>query len=359
MSTRPAWLDARSDPPWRRVALSPVSALAALYGVGAITHRAVYRRGWRRAARLPCAVVSVGGLSAGGSGKTPLAAALAAGLLARGHRVALASRGYGRVAGDEVELVSDGARLRSSAERAGDEPLLLAAHAPGVPVLVARDRAQAGLRAVREFGVEVLVLDDGFQHHRLARDFDLVVLDGAEGLGEPRRPPARTAPRARSPRFASPTRSPSSTVRFRRRTTPSSRASRPTRRASRSAAWRAHPAPRGGRSAGPESPRTRSRGARWASSPASPARRPSAARSRPSARGSSPSAPSPTTTATARRDLAGLASRAPLWLTTEKDAVKLAPGWLAGADLRVLSISLDGMAPLVELAARRIPPRST
>ena len=91
----------------------------------------------RSAAKL----VSVGNLVVGGSGKTPLAAWLAAALRKRGHRVVLASRGYGRRGGDAVEVVSDGRHVLSSAERAGDEPMLLAAHAPDVPVLVGRDRA--------------------------------------------------------------------------------------------------------------------------------------------------------------------------------------------------------------------------
>ena len=73
--------------------------------------------------------------------------------------------------------------MRATVEQAGDEPFVLAAHAPGVPVLVGRDRALVGQRALSAHGAEILVLDDGFQHHRLARDLDVVVCDGAQGFG--------------------------------------------------------------------------------------------------------------------------------------------------------------------------------
>ena len=180
---RAPWLYRRKESPARALALAPLLAVSWLYGVCAWLHRAVYRRGWRRPRRLSCKVLSVGSLAVGGSGKTPAAAWLAAQLHRRGHKVALASRGYGRRARESVEVVSDGRHVRADVAGAGDEPLLLAGHAPGVPVLVGRDRGMAGLRAVAAFGTRVLVLDDGFQHHRLARDLDLVVLDGGLGFG--------------------------------------------------------------------------------------------------------------------------------------------------------------------------------
>ena len=182
----PTWFAIRQESPARRAALLPLDALSLVYGAGARLHRELYARGWRRPARLSCRVVSVGNLVVGGSGKTPLAAWIAAELRRRGHRVVLASRGFGRRGREAVEVVSDGRHVLSTAERAGDEPLLLAAHAPGVPVLVGRDRAVVGLRAVSAFGCQVLVLDDGFQHHRLARDLDLVACDGGSGLGNGR-----------------------------------------------------------------------------------------------------------------------------------------------------------------------------
>jgi len=179
----PDWLQEVEETPRQRLARSPLAGLAALYGVGARLHRAWYARGPGHPVELPCKVVSVGSLLVGGSGKTPTAAWLATALRARGHRVALASRGYGRRSRRGVEVVSDGRFVLGRAETCGDEPMLLAAHAPGVPVLVGPRRDSVGYRAVAAFGTQVLVLDDGFQHHRLHRDLDLVVFHGGFGLG--------------------------------------------------------------------------------------------------------------------------------------------------------------------------------
>ncbi|MBK7948685.1 MAG: tetraacyldisaccharide 4'-kinase [Deltaproteobacteria bacterium] len=161
-----------------------------LYGLAARLHRACARRLRALRPRPACAVVSVGALTVGGAGKTPLAAALAAGLAARGHRVVLASRGYGGRSRAQVTRVDDRPRGARLAVEVGDEPLVLAAHAPGVPVLVGRDRRIVGHHAVSKLGAEILVLDDGFQHHRLARDLDIVAVDAASGLGNGRVLPA-------------------------------------------------------------------------------------------------------------------------------------------------------------------------
>lgn len=169
---------------WRATTLPLRAGLSGLYGTGARLHRRFGRAAAARAGGRPgCVVVSVGALTVGGAGKTPLAAALARGLHERGLRVALASRGYRGSGSEPVQLVSDGARIHSEVARCGDESLLLAAHAPGVPVWVGRDRRVVAHHAVAAFGAEVVVLDDGFQHHRLARDLDLVCVDGVAGFG--------------------------------------------------------------------------------------------------------------------------------------------------------------------------------
>ncbi len=160
------------------------------YGWGAHLHRQLYRRGLRRAGRLPCVVVSIGNVVVGGSAKTPLAAFVAKSLRGAGERVALASRGYGREEGAAVDVVSDGRHVCSPAARSGDEPWLLAGLVPGVPVLVGRDRRRVGLRAVSLYSTDVLVLDDGFQHHRLARDVSIVCVDAHAGFGNRRILPA-------------------------------------------------------------------------------------------------------------------------------------------------------------------------
>ncbi len=158
-------------------------AVAWLYGLGARIHRGWMARTASSRGRLACAVVSVGALTVGGAGKTPVAARLALALSRRGHRVVLASRGYRGHSRERVLVVSDGTHVRTGVEQAGDEPLILAGHAPGVPVLVGPNRRIVGHHAVSVFDAEIVVLDDGFQHHGLARDLDVVCVDGRVGFG--------------------------------------------------------------------------------------------------------------------------------------------------------------------------------
>ena len=178
----PRFFHRRSQGLAMSLALAPLQAASWVYGAGAALHALAYA-GIRQGRRLACGVVSVGSPMVGGTGKTPLAARVACLLQAEGYRVALASRGYGTARDPGVHVVSDGRSLLVSSEFSGDEPRVLAAHAPGVPVLVARDRGLAGLRAIEEFGTEILVLDDGLAHHRLCRDLEIVTLDGGMGLG--------------------------------------------------------------------------------------------------------------------------------------------------------------------------------
>jgi tetraacyldisaccharide 4'-kinase len=131
--------------------------------------------------RLSRPVVSIGNLVVGGSGKTPLTALVARLLAEAGERPAILSRGYARTDPDDgVTIVSDGQRLRADLARAGDEPLLLARSLPGVAVLVCADRYLAGRLAEQHLGATVHVLDDGFQHMRLARDVNLLIVDRAD-----------------------------------------------------------------------------------------------------------------------------------------------------------------------------------
>jgi len=170
---------------WGGPALAPLSWL---YGLairlrnvrydrpGAVTHVGV-------------PVISVGNLTVGGTGKTPLVARLARGLLADGERPAVVSRGYGGTAGRGPLLVSGGAGPLVEAARSGDEPHLLARTLSGVRVWVGSDRIAAA-RAAARHGATAIVLDDGFQHRRLARDLDIVLLDPALGAGPVRMLPA-------------------------------------------------------------------------------------------------------------------------------------------------------------------------
>jgi tetraacyldisaccharide 4'-kinase len=144
-----------------------------------------------RAHRLPRPVLSVGNLHWGGSGKTPLVAAIAAHLRDRGLAVCILSRGYAS-RGRGVRVVSTGEGPLLGPLVAGDEPVLLAGELPGVTVVVGPDRHQAGLQALRRLDPApgIFLLDDGFSHLRLARDLDLVAFPSADPFGGGRLPPS-------------------------------------------------------------------------------------------------------------------------------------------------------------------------
>jgi len=155
-----------------------VGALSAVYGAAATWRRRWYAASATRTLHLRQPVISVGNLRVGGTGKTPTAACLARLLVERGERPAILSRGYARQQpGPGVTVVSDRTRVLSDVAHAGDEPLLLARALPGVPVLVCADRFAAGQLAETRFETTVHLLDDGFQHVKLARDIDLLLAD--------------------------------------------------------------------------------------------------------------------------------------------------------------------------------------
>ncbi|MDT8395616.1 MAG: tetraacyldisaccharide 4'-kinase [bacterium] len=164
--------------------LIPISLL---YGVLASIHRALYGAGILRRRKLPRPVVSVGNLTVGGGGKTPLVMWLAHALRERGVRTAILSRGYGR-RGANPRLVNS----REPWELAGDEPFLMASRLVDIPVAVATDRYEAGREVLRHHDVDLFILDDGFQHRRLERDLDIVVVDHAGRFGNGRLLPAGT-----------------------------------------------------------------------------------------------------------------------------------------------------------------------
>ncbi|MQA30734.1 MAG: tetraacyldisaccharide 4'-kinase [Luteitalea sp.] len=161
-----------------------LTAASSLYGAVASWRRGWYARQPGRARTLRQPVVSVGNLTAGGSGKTPLVAHIARLLLAHGERPAILTRGYARRSPrDGVTVVSDRSGVRAGLDVAGDEPLMLARALPGVPVLVGADRFFSGRLAEEQFEATVHLLDDGFQHLALARDIDLLLVD-AHDLGD-------------------------------------------------------------------------------------------------------------------------------------------------------------------------------
>lgn len=145
-------------------------------GAGAALRVAGYRRGLLPRARLGSPLISVGNLSVGGSSKTPLVAWIAERLRAASLPVAILSRGYGGSFRGDSLIVSDGESVLANAAAAGDEPVMLAHALPGVVVAVGPRRDLVGRAVEARFGRRVFLLDDGFQHLRLARDLDVLCL---------------------------------------------------------------------------------------------------------------------------------------------------------------------------------------
>jgi tetraacyldisaccharide 4'-kinase len=165
------------------VLLAPLIPLSHLYGLAMRARAALYARGLLKQQSLPCRVISVGNLTVGGTGKTPVVIALAAALRDRGRKVGVISRGYRRRSGTSILEISDGRTLRGHPEDSGDEPFLIAQRCPGVAVAVGADRPRVGRHLVDRFGVDTLVLDDGYQHLALRRDMDILVLDAGAPFG--------------------------------------------------------------------------------------------------------------------------------------------------------------------------------
>ena len=176
-----------------------LGGFARLYERAVQTRLGLYRRRLLRAQELGCPVVSIGNLTVGGTGKTPVAEMLARELQIRGRRVAILSRGYKSVPRPFMQqlrsrlsknldlfpprIVSDGDQVLLDSRRAGDEPHMLAKNLPGVCVLVDKDRVKSGLHALRHFDSDLLLLDDGLQYQRLRHRLDIVLVDRQSPFG--------------------------------------------------------------------------------------------------------------------------------------------------------------------------------
>lgn len=165
--------------------MNPLAPLSLVYGAGAALRATLYRRGFLPSARLAGPVISVGNLSVGGAGKTPVVARVAEILRDEGLPVAVLSRGYRGSFRGEALIVSEGLPPFADPALAGDEPVMLARDLPGVIVAVGARREAVGRAVEARFGPRVHVLDDGFQHLRLARDLDLLCVDAADADERP------------------------------------------------------------------------------------------------------------------------------------------------------------------------------
>ncbi len=158
-------------------------ALSLIYGVAARSRRHLYAKSLFPKYKLPCPVVSVGNLTVGGTGKTPMVMELARWLHQQGKNVSVVSRGYKGQAENRVAVVSDGVSLLCNVGESGDEPFLMATHLKGIPVVVGKDRVAAGRTAIDRFHPDIIILDDAYQHQRLERDLNLLLLDAQAPFG--------------------------------------------------------------------------------------------------------------------------------------------------------------------------------
>jgi len=161
----------------------PLAFCSAVYGLGVRLRLGAYATSIFRGKTLPGFVVSVGNLTAGGTGKTPAVVMLAQWAVGQGRRVAVLSRGYGSQGHQDILEVSDGKGRYADVRMAGDEPSLIARAVPDTPVIIARNRHRAGIYAYKRFGSDFFILDDGFQHLQLKRDFNLVLADAMDPFG--------------------------------------------------------------------------------------------------------------------------------------------------------------------------------
>ncbi len=159
--------------------------LSYIYAVVLKTRGWLYDCGFLRQKRLPCGVISVGNIVAGGTGKTPAVIWIAKHLQSEGFQAGVLLRGYGREGPHSVSVVSDGKQILTDSAESGDEAGMIARKLPGVPIVVGGDRYAAGLEVLQLWGHTngVIILDDGFQRRQLARDLDIVTIDGLQPFG--------------------------------------------------------------------------------------------------------------------------------------------------------------------------------
>jgi tetraacyldisaccharide 4'-kinase len=157
-------------------------AASVLYGLGVRFRLLLYAKGLLPSRRLPLQVLSIGNLTAGGTGKTPHTALLALYLKNLGLKTAVLSRGYRGTKMRKGTVLSDGRSVTGTVEEGGEEPIWLARNLAGVPVLVGKDRFQSGLYCHQTWQTDWVVLDDGFQHLQLYRDVNILLISGHRPL---------------------------------------------------------------------------------------------------------------------------------------------------------------------------------
>jgi tetraacyldisaccharide 4'-kinase len=160
-----------------------LAILSVLYSGVTGLRNYLYSTGLLNIKKLGCKVISVGNITVGGTGKTPMVIMLAQLLKEKGYKPVILSRGYGGKRKQAINVVSDGKNIFMGPATAGDEPLLIAKSLDSVPVVTGAERYLTGTYAVEHFGADVVILDDAFQHRALHRDVDIVLLDRNRPFG--------------------------------------------------------------------------------------------------------------------------------------------------------------------------------
>ena len=145
-----------------------------------------YKRNFFNVHKVDCKVLSIGNLTLGGTGKTPMVVFFAIYLNNLGKKVAVLSRGYGRSTKGTVLVSKGDGNILCSWQDCGDEPYMIANKLKGVPVLVDENRYRGGLYLTKNFNPDIIIMDDGFQHRALHRDLDIVLIDGGDNISEHR-----------------------------------------------------------------------------------------------------------------------------------------------------------------------------
>lgn len=154
------------------------------YALGSRLKNYLYNKNILKPKKVDAYVISVGNLTTGGVGKTPVVAQIAKYFVEKGEKVAIVSRGYGaKLSNKKINIISDGNNISFNADLAGDEPFWLAENAKGAYVITSKNRYNAAKYAIDNFGVTKIFLDDGFQHRKLHRDLDIVLVDSEMGFG--------------------------------------------------------------------------------------------------------------------------------------------------------------------------------
>ncbi|MDU0457465.1 MAG: tetraacyldisaccharide 4'-kinase [Geobacteraceae bacterium] len=174
--------EGRRTGPGDRMLILLLAPFSLVYSLVQRIRAGLFKLGILKSNSLPRPVISIGNITVGGTGKTPVTAHIAR-LLQQGYRVAVLSRGYGGSLEGQNVVVSDGATVMLGPSECGDEPYLLATTIPGLMVVIGSDRHAAGLLAMRQLSPDVFLLDDGFQHLRLRRDLNILLLDHSRPFG--------------------------------------------------------------------------------------------------------------------------------------------------------------------------------